>query len=130
MQQAKILWFAIAFSTVIYAVVAYTIAGQPQQSFEQSVRNPITLVMYLAAISAFAAGLVVPRLLQRAPAQTRTIMGLAIFETCAIFALVAAFISHDWRLYLPGWALALIGFMRLWPGSEEVSAPGSSRRPL
>lgn len=126
MQQQKIIWFAIAFSTVLYAIIAYTLNGNPQQPFEQSVRNPITLVMYLAAISAFVAGLIVPKLLQRAPAQTRMIMSLAIFEACAIFGFIASFLAQDWRLYLPAWALAVMGFARVWP-SEELSAPGSSR---
>lgn len=130
MQQQKLIWFAIFFSTVIYAGMSYMIGSKPPQSFDQSVRDPITLIMYLAALSAFAAGFVVPRLLQRAPAQTRMIMSLAIFEACAIFGLVATFITRDWRVYLPAWALALIGFMRAWPSTEVSDLPGSSRTRL
>jgi hypothetical protein len=37
---------------------------------------------------------------------------------------VAAFLMEDWRLYLGPWALAAIGFLRVWP-SDEISAPVS-----
>jgi hypothetical protein len=130
MQQQKLIWLAIFFSTIVYAGMAYMIGSAPPQPFEQSVRDPVTLIMYLAALSAFAAGFFVPRLLQRAPAQTRAIMSLAIFEACAIFGLVATFITRDWRVYLPAWALAVIGFLRAWPSSDVSDVPGSSRTPL
>jgi hypothetical protein len=130
MQQPKLIWFAIAFSTVIYAVMAYTIASQPPQSFDESVRNPIVMVVYGLAVLSFVAGLAIPALLRRAPAQTRMIVTLAVFESCAVFGLIGAFISRDWRVYLPAWALAVIGFMRAWPSGEVTAVPGSSQRPL
>lgn len=122
MNQPKLIWFAIAFSTVVYAIIAYTTNPTPAGSFDAAVRNPVILILYLAALSSFAAATIIPKLLQRAPAQTRMILGLAIYESCAIFGLVAAFLGHDWRLYLGPWALALIGFMRVFPGNE-VTAP-------
>ncbi len=129
MQHQKVIWFGIAFSTVIYAIIAYVMNGQPQQPFDRSARHPVALVMYLAALSAFAAGLIVPRVLQRAPSQTRMVLSLAVFESCAIFGFIASFVAQDWRLYLPAWAVAVMGFARVWP-SDEISAPGSSRTSL
>jgi F0F1-type ATP synthase membrane subunit c/vacuolar-type H+-ATPase subunit K len=118
--QNRILWFAIACSTVLYAVVAYSISPAPNRTYEAAVKNPLVLVMYLAALSAFAAGNIVPAILKGAPARTRMILALAIFESCAIFGLVASLLLQDWRLYLGPWALAAIGFLRVWP-SEEIS---------
>ena len=45
MNQRKIIWFAIAFSTVIYAFVAYLVA-QPQRPFEESARQTLTIICY------------------------------------------------------------------------------------
>jgi hypothetical protein len=124
MRHDRIVWGAIAFSTVLYAVIAWTIAPNPEKPFETSVRDTITMALYGAAVMAFMAAMIVPGLLRNANARLRMIVGLAMFETCAIFALLAVFFHHDWRLYLPGWALALIGFVRVWP-SAEVSAPAA-----
>jgi hypothetical protein len=124
MQQNRIVWFAIAFSTVIYAVLSYVLAPVPKQSYDAAVKNPLVLVLYFAALSSFVAGNIVPSLVKGAPARTRMILALAIFESCAIFGFVASFLLQDWRLYLAPWALAAIGFLRVWP-SGEVSAPVS-----
>jgi hypothetical protein len=116
MDTRRILWFAIVMSTVIYAVIAFTIAGSPQRSFEENVKQPMTLGLYAAAFSMFVAGLVFSSV-SKAPPQTAMIITLAIFESCAIFGLLAAFLSSDWRLYIPAWIVALIGFIRQFPSS-------------
>ncbi len=121
MRQHKVVWFAIFFSTVIYAVVAFTIAGNPQGSFEDSLRNPIVLFAYVAALGAFFAAMIVPRF---APPRSRMIVALAVAESSAVLGLVAAFVGEDYRLYFAPWALAVIGFLRVWPGGD-VSAPSS-----
>lgn len=118
----KIIWFAIAMSTVIYLVIAYTMAPVPPRPFAESVRTTLTLVLYGAAFAAFIAALVIPSLLTRSPARQKMIVALAIFEACAIFGLLAAFMQHDWRLYVPPWIAALIGFVREFP-RDEVSSP-------
>lgn len=124
MRQERILWGAIVFSTVIYAFIAWTIAPNPEKPFEASARDTTTIVLYAAAVMMFLAATIVPGMLRSANARLRLVMGLAMFEACAIFGLLPAMLQHDWRLYLPGWALALIGFVRIWP-SSEVSAPAS-----
>ena len=123
MRQQRIIWFAIFSSTVIYLVMAYWMAPVPPRPFEQSVRNMVTLVMYGMAVAVFIAAMVVPSHKQSPPSQ-KMIMALAMFESCAIFGLLAAFMQHDWRLYVPTWIVALIGFMREFP-SNEVSSPAA-----
>ena len=118
----RIIWFALAFSTLIYAFIAYTM-GQPQRPFEESARQPITIACYVLAVVVFFLAPVVSR---RVPEPARMIIGLALSEACAIFGLLAAFIAHDWRLYIPAWIVALIGFTRYFPSVEETAtSPGS-----
>jgi hypothetical protein len=121
MRQQKILWGALFVSTVIYVFMAWFLAPVAKRPFEESLRNPMTLVMYGAAIASFVGGLMFPRLVN-APAQKKMIMALALFESCSIFGLVAAFTQQDWRLIIAPWIASLIGFMREWP-SGEVNAP-------
>src|ERR1700741_5310014 len=99
MQTSKILWFAIAFSTVIYVMVAYILAPVPVRPFAESLRDTVTLALYAAAFAAFVAGLVITSLLTRSPALQKMVVALALFEGCAICGFIAAFLSDDWRLY-------------------------------
>ena len=128
MNQRKVIWFAIAFSTVIYAFLAYTM-WKPERPFEESARQLIPLVCFVLSVVMFImAGLLSARLRSVAPQtpQLAMIVALALYESCAIFALIAAVIAHDWRIYLPGWAIAVLGFIRVWPGADETAArPGS-----
>src|SRR5687767_3939258 len=103
MRTPKILWFAIAWSTVIYLVIAYMLHPVPARPFAESVRSTITLALYAAAFAAFVVALVIPNLLVRLPAQQKMMVALAMFEACAIFGLVAAFTQQDWRIYVPAW---------------------------
>jgi F0F1-type ATP synthase membrane subunit c/vacuolar-type H+-ATPase subunit K len=123
MRQQKIIWFAIAFSTVIYLFMAYWIAPVPPRSFEESLRTTTTLAMYGVALAVFNAGLVMPSLtLAQSPPQSKMTVTLAIFEACAIFGLVAAFLQQDWRLYVPTWFVSLIGMVRAFPKDEQITA--------
>ena len=123
MSQQRIIWGAIVFSTVIYLFVAYSLAPVPVRPFQESVRTPITLAMYAAALAGFIAALVVPSMLQQ-PQRVKMIAALALFESCAVFGLMAAILHKDWRLYIPAWIAALIGFLREWP-REDVSSPAA-----
>lgn len=107
-------------STVIYMVIAYTLAPQPQRSFEESARNSVAL--YLLALAMFVAALVVPKRLVSSPPRLKMIVALSLFEACAIFGLVAAFLQQDWRLYVPAWIVALIGFVSVFPREETTTS--------
>ncbi len=124
MNNPKIVWFGIAFSTVIYLVIAYTMAPVPSRPFAESVRTTLTLSLYAAAFAVFIAALVLPSLLAQSPAHQKMIVALAMFEACAIFGLLAAFLQQDWRLYVPVWMAALIGFVREFP-RDNVSSPAA-----
>ena len=113
--QRKIIWFGIFLSTFIYAAVLYSLSKNwPRPgSFDDAVRKPVPAVLYLVALTTFALAFAVPRLIKhRDPAFIAT---LALFEACAIYGLLAAFLTQDWRLYLAPWALALIGFASRFP---------------
>lgn len=130
MDQRRVIWFAIAFSTVIYAVIAYIEAPTPAGPLEGALRNTTVLGLYGVAIAAFVTAFAVRAMLRDAPSRTRLVVSLAVFEACAIFGLLAAFLQRDWRLYLAPWALALIGFFASWPSGEPETAttsPASSR---
>ena len=114
----KVLWAAMVFSTVIYAGMAYMVLRERPTSFEAALRQPYTLVLYGFALAAFVAGFILPRLM-RAPGRLKMIIALAIFESCAIFGLMAAFLGHDWRLFIPAWIVALIGMMGVYPAGDS-----------
>lgn len=119
-QQRKIVWFGLVMSVVIYVVMAYmTSQENASQPFDDAVRHPWALPMYGIAVVMFIIATVVSRTMK----QAGWISGLALYESCAIFGLMAAFIAKDWRLLLPAAALALIGMARLFPG-ETAADPG------
>ena len=119
MSQRKIIWFAIVMSTFIYAVVVYSLSrGWPQPGpFAASVQQPMVLGLYAAAIAMFFAALMIPGRI--AHHHQRFIVRLALFESCAIFGLVVAFLTRDWRLFLAPWVMSLIGFMSTFPSDVE-----------
>ena len=122
MKQEKLIWFAIVFSTFIYAVIVYTIAPNPQGTFGEAVqRNQLTLILYLIAFGTFIAANVVPKTL-RGPARVKLIVALSLFEACVIYGLVAAFFERDWRLFIPTWILGLVGMWRVYP-SDDAAVP-------
>jgi len=123
MKVEKVIWFAIVFSTFLYAAIVYTIAPNPEGTFGEAVkRNQLTLILYLVAFAEFVAASVVPSLMRSIPERTKLIVALAMYEACAIFGLVAAMFDRDWRLYIPTWVLALIGMLRVYP-KQDVRMP-------
>ena len=114
MNQRMMIWLAILFSTFIYLFIAMVMSGEPA-TFEQLSRSTFVRILYGAALLAFLFGwFVAPRVI-KGPPQTTMIVALAVFESCAIFGLVTAFLTQDWRTYLLPWALALAGFMKERP---------------
>src|SRR6476620_10549652 len=110
MQQNRIIWAAMLFSTVIYGFIIWMMSlHHPQRPFEEVLRQPQTLALYGVALLDFIAATVASVVMRDRPQRLRMILTLALYEACAIFGLVAAFIAFDWRLYLAPWALAVIG---------------------
>ncbi len=116
----KIIWFAIVMSTFIYALMLYMLSNDwpPVGSFDEAVRKPMVLPLYMVAMVAFLGAFMLPRAF-RDPKQA-WIASLALFESCAIFGLLVAFINQDWRLFIPGWALSLLGFFIRFPSSDQT----------
>lgn len=125
MRHDKVIWFAIVFSTFIYAGIIYTISPrQPEGSFEDALKNPMTLILYVLAFGTFVAALVVPgTFMQHRPARLRMVVSLALFEACAVYGLMAAFMTRDWRVFVPTWIVGLIGMWRVFPSSESATVP-------
>lgn len=115
MHSKKIIWFAIVMSTFIYGLMLYFLAQDwpAPGSFDEAVRKPMVLPIYMVAMLSFLGAFMLPRAF-RDPKQA-WIASLALFESCAVFGLVVAFLNQDWRLFLPGWALSLLGFFIRFP---------------
>lgn len=119
MNQKKLIWLAIVFSTVIYAVVLYVVSRNwpAGRSFDEAVRHPLALMAYSACLILFGVGFLVKRSMRRP--LSAFVASLAIFEACAICGLFAAFITQDYRVYIPAWIVALIGMFYLWTKIDE-----------
>lgn len=117
----QLIWVALFVATCIYGVIDWVVVGHLThlQTFEQELRSPTVLLLYGLAIATFLAALAV-RTWQR---QNLFVMRLALFEACALFGLVAAFLTNDWRLFVPAWALSALGFLQTIPPSAEYT-PG------
>ena len=122
MNPRVIIWFAIVMSTVIYLVLGITFSGDASQ-YHLLGRDQYVPVLHGVALVMFVIGwYVVPRVI-RSNDQMRMIVSLAVFESCAIFGLLGAFLTKDWRIYLFPWALALIGFIRVFPRASAAEPP-------
>lgn len=120
MRLLRIIWFALAFTTVIYAVIAFLMGNPPRfASFDESIRDLLVLILYGLAAVMFVIGTVMYSVYRNRPPQLRMIVALALYESIAIYGLMACFFRHDFRLYLAPWALALIGFIRVFPTGEQ-----------
>jgi len=119
MQIERIIWFAMLVSTAIYAVIVYVIAGHPTTSFESKFQNTLVITLYALAVLTFFIATIFPNAMMKdKPQRARMIVALALYESAAIYGLLAAFLTRDWRLYLAPWALCLLGFVRVFPTSE------------
>lgn len=118
MSQRKTIWFAIVMSTFVYAVIVYSLSrGWPQPGpLAAAIQQQIVLGLYAAAIAMFFAALTIPGRI--AHHHQRFIVRLALFESCAIFGLLVAFLTRDWRLFLAPWVLSLIGFISNYPSES------------
>jgi len=117
----QIIWLALVTATCIYGVIDYVVIGRlvHLQTFEQELRSPAVLALYGAAVLTFLGAFALSATRQR----QIFIMRLALYESIEIYGLVAAFLTNDWRLFLPTWALAMLGFVQTLPPSAEYT-PG------
>lgn len=111
-------------STFIYAVIFYSLSREwPRPgAFAASVQQRLVLILYAAAVASFFGALIIPSRISHH--HQRFITRLALFESCAIFGLLAAFLTRDWRLFIAPWALALVGFISNYPSDETTAGLG------
>jgi thiamine transporter ThiT len=120
MMQQRLLWFALVFTTFLYGILAYaTERNYRLQPIELMLRRPFVIAAYVIGLALFFLAL---RMSQRFVVQ------LALLDAVAIMGLLAAMLMRDWRIYLPAWAFALVGFVRVYP--SEDTARSSGRHPL
>lgn len=115
----QVVWVALFIATCIYAVLDWVVVGHlvHVQTFEQELRSPLVLVLYALAVVTFLAAFA----FQATRRQNIYVARLALFEACAVFGLIAAFLTNDWRLFLPTWALAVVGFVQTLPPRAEYT---------
>lgn len=120
MRHDRVIWFGLLFSTFVYAAIAYALAPNPEGTFTEAVkRNQLTPVLYAVAAVTFVMASIVPGKL-RAPARTKMIVAMALYEACVIYGLMAAMIVRDWRLMVPTWIVGVIGMWRVFPSNEAT----------
>jgi F0F1-type ATP synthase membrane subunit c/vacuolar-type H+-ATPase subunit K len=117
MTARRSIWLGIVASTIAYAFVAWRVVGEPPFALGRQLLQPFMYVVYAVALATYATAFLFSGVLARrgTPAQTVLIVKLAMLEAVCIFGLVAAFVAHDWRLYVPTWALASVGLLRSFP---------------
>ena len=114
MSQLRIIYFALITSTFVYAIVIWVVLGkrQPEGTFDQALRRPMVLPLVVISLATFAVAFA----LRRQPWITRW----AITESIIIYGLVGALLTHDWRVFVFGWLLSLIGFALAFPRAERA----------
>jgi hypothetical protein len=109
--QQRLLWFALVFTTFLYGVLAYATSRNFRlQPIELMLRRPFMIAAYVIGVALFFLALRMTR---------HFIAQLALFDAVAIMGLLAAMILRDWRIYLPAWGLALVGFVRVYPTARS-----------
>lgn len=115
----RTIYFAIILSTVIYAVIAWAATNQRlgAQSLTAELQTPLTMAIYALALGMYIAAFLVSARMPQI--RVRWIVRWALLEAVAVLGILAAMLHGDWRLYLPPWVLALIGFSRSFPHRNE-----------
>jgi hypothetical protein len=133
-----VLWGAMIFSVALYGVIArVAVPEQNKQPLSEALENVVVLTLYGIGVLSFLLGIWIPRLLQKSsepgimpsmgpdasltprlmPAFT---VQYAIFESVAIYGLIAAFLQQDWRLFIGPAALSIAGFLIAAPTEERI----------
>jgi len=120
MNQLRVIWAAILMSTIIYFAVLWTAMHERPftRSLENALRDPRTIGAYVVAIVLYFAAFMISGSIERRhakDARRAAIIRFAILESVCVVGVVIAFLEGDWRLYLPTFVLAFIGFARSLP---------------
>jgi hypothetical protein len=109
-RKLQVIYFAILMSTLIYAAIAWatTNPAVPGKTFIAELRAPMTIGLYVTAAIAFLVAMLTR-------VRWLLIVRWAMLEVACICGLAAALLFGDWRLYAAPWALAVAGFIALYP---------------
>jgi hypothetical protein len=108
-------WLAITFAVVIYGVVAWIVIG-PKSTGPIRWTDPIILGLHLAGVTATVAAFLVP-----ITEPKRYVLRWALFDSTAIFGLIAAFLGSHWHLVIPLGLVALAGLLLSHPSQAEAA---------
>lgn len=113
----KLIYFSLINSTLIYAVIVWLLYGKrtPAMTMEQSLHRLEVLIPMVTSLAMFVVQFAIT-----GSARERIILRWAIIESSSVLALVAAFVSMDWRFYAIGWTLSLAGFALSFPSAQEA----------
>lgn len=121
----RLIYFALIISTFIYAGIVWALsrAWTPAGTLEQELHQPVNLILMVLSMSMFAFSFSLGAWMNAETPErlrTRFIVRWAVIESVTIYALLAAFITRDWRLFAIGWVLSLIGFALAPPPGREA----------
>jgi len=130
----RILWAAFLFAQVMFAGVGYMSTSQTPPSPSPSDELTAWIIAGIGAVEALASFFVVPMIADKmiAPARkanpdvspmslvfTPYIVGLALRESGAVFALVALFLTGDFLIWLLPAGLAFASTALAYPSAER-----------
>ena len=135
----RVIWFALLMAVGVYGMIIFVIkplGGEVDRPFT----DPLVLVLHVVGVIEFTLAYVVSSMIMRSGAQRQPaaptnpnqdefmsqrlfralIIRWALFECCAVFGLLAGFISSDPRLFLPLGGLGVAGMLLNYPGDTFV----------
>ena len=120
-----LVYFALIVSILIYAFIVSLLSRTwpPPGPFEPVLRQPVILILMVLSLAMFVFSFSLGAWTNLEPMRRqwhRYIVRWAIIESVVIYALVATFITHDWRFFAIGWVLSLIGFALAPPPGREA----------
>ncbi len=121
----RLVYFALITSTFIYTAVVWSLSRgwTPAGTLEQELRQPIALILMILSMAAFAFSFSLGAWMNAETPErrrARMIVRWAIIESSTIYALIASFLSRDWRFFAIGWVVTLIGFVLAPPPAREA----------
>lgn len=121
----RLIYFALIVSLFIYAGVIWSLsrAWTPAGTLEQEMQQPVILILMALSMATFAFSFSLGAWMNAETPERqrlRMVVRWALIETVTIYALMAAFIARDWRLFAIGWVLSLIGFALAPPPQREA----------
>jgi predicted permease len=113
----RVIWLGILVSTFIYGgVIVIVTKPYPQLPLSDVLQQPFVLTLYgIGLVTYVASFLVSASMERRGKRDSAFIVRLVLLEAVTVYGLVAAFLVHDWRVFIPPFVLTFIGLARVFP---------------